>query len=94
VAAPAAIGERVHSAVPVLFLSGKEDGADPPANIAHAKRELPGSLTVVFPAAGHGQLGTLCAQNLIASFVGLGTTDGIDTSCAQTAALQPFDTRK
>ena len=91
---PAAIGERVHSAVPVLFLSGKEDGADPPANIAHAQRELPGSLTVVFPAAGHGQLGLLCAQNLIASFVGLGTTEGLNPSCAETAVLQPFDTRK
>jgi pimeloyl-ACP methyl ester carboxylesterase len=94
VAAPAAIGERVHSSVPVLFLSGKEDGADPPANIAHAQRELPNSLTVVFPGAGHGQLGLPCAQSLIAGFVGLGTTEGIDTSCAQTAALQPFDTRK
>jgi pimeloyl-ACP methyl ester carboxylesterase len=59
--------------VPVLILSGNEDGADPPANIAHAQRELPNSLTVVVPAAGHGQLGT---------------------PCAQTAALQPFDTRR
>jgi pimeloyl-ACP methyl ester carboxylesterase len=94
VSVPAAIGERVHSSVPVLFLSGNEDGADPPANIAHAQRELPNSLTVIFPGAGHGQLGLLCAQNLIASFVGLGSTEGIETSCAQTAALQPFDTRK
>jgi pimeloyl-ACP methyl ester carboxylesterase len=91
---PAAIGERVHSTVPVLFLSGSEDGADPPANIAHAERELPNSLTVVFHGAGHGQLGLLCAQNLIASFVGLGSTEGLETSCAQTAALQPFDTRR
>jgi pimeloyl-ACP methyl ester carboxylesterase len=91
---PAAIGERVHSTVPVLFLSGNEDGADPPANIAHAERELPNSLTVVFRAAGHGQLGLLCGQNLIASFIGLGSTEGLETSCAQTAALQPFDARR
>lgn len=89
---PAAIGERVHSSVPVLFLAGNEDGADPPANIANAERELPNSRTVVFPAAGHGQLGLPCAQDLIARFISRGTADGLDASCAQTAALQPFNT--
>jgi pimeloyl-ACP methyl ester carboxylesterase len=90
---PAAIGERVRSEVPVLFLSGAEDGADPPANIANARRELPNSRSVVFPAAGHGQLGFRCTQNLIAEFIARGATTGLDASCAQTAALQPFDTR-
>ena len=65
--------------VPVLFLSGNEDGADPPANIAHAQRELPNSRTVVFPAAGHGQLGLPCAQALIAEFVARGTATGLDS---------------
>ncbi len=91
---PAAIGERVHSDVPILFLTGNEDGADPPANVAHAQRELPNSRTVLFPAAGHGQLGLPCAQTLIADFVTRGEATGLDASCAQTAAVQPFDTRK
>jgi pimeloyl-ACP methyl ester carboxylesterase len=91
---PAAIGERVHSNVPALFLSGAEDGADPPANIANAQRELPHSRTVVFPAAGHGQLGLPCTQILIAEFVASGSATGLDVSCAETAAIQPFDTRK
>jgi pimeloyl-ACP methyl ester carboxylesterase len=89
---PAEVGQRVHSNAPVLFLSGNEDGADPPANIAHAQRELPNSRTVVFPAAGHGQLGLPCAQTLITEFVARGTASGLDTSCAATAAVQPFDT--
>jgi pimeloyl-ACP methyl ester carboxylesterase len=90
---PSAIGKRVHSDVPVLFLSGDEDGADPPANIADARRELPNSRTVVFRAAGHGQLGLPCAQTLIAEFVRRGTATGLDATCARSAAFLPFDTR-
>ena len=90
---PAAVGQRVHSDVPILFLAGDEDGADPPANIAHARRELPNSRTVVFRAAGHGQLGLPCAQILIEKFVTRGTATGLDVSCARTAAVLPFDTR-
>jgi len=93
-AVPPEIGRRVRSSVPVLFLNGAEDGADPPANVANARRELPRSRTVVFPAAGHGQLGLMCAQDLIAQFVERGEAAGLDASCAKTAALQPFDTRK
>ncbi len=91
---PAEIGKRVHSSVPVLFLSGNEDGADPPANIANARQELPNSRTVIFRAAGHGQLGLPCAQDLIAEFIDRDTARGLDASCARTAAIQPFDTRK
>jgi pimeloyl-ACP methyl ester carboxylesterase len=91
---PANIGERVRSSVPVLFLTGNEDPADPPANVAGARRELPNSRTVIFPGAGHGQLGLPCAQTLIADFFARGSATGLDTSCARTAALQPFDTTK
>jgi glucosamine-6-phosphate isomerase len=90
---PANIGERVHSNVPVLFMNGDQDGADPPANVAHARRELPNSRTVIFPRAGHGQLGTLCAQNLIADFVEAGSANGLDVSCAATAIQRTFDVR-
>ncbi|HEX6263516.1 MAG TPA: alpha/beta hydrolase [Actinomycetota bacterium] len=91
--APAEIGRRVRSDVPVLFLTGDEDPADPPANVARARRELPNSLTVVFPEAGHGQLELPCAQDLVSEFVRAGSSEGLNTSCAATAALLPFDTR-
>ena len=32
-----------NKSVPVLFLTGNEDPADPPASVAHARRELPRS---------------------------------------------------
>ena len=88
---PAAIGRRVHSQVPVLFLTGDEDPADPPANITHARRELPNSRAVIFPRSGHGQLNFLCAQNLTAEFVAAGTAADLDASCARTAVQQQFD---
>lgn len=53
-AVSAAIGRRVHSRVPVLFLTGNEDPADPPANVAHARRELPNSRTVVWDTVSSG----------------------------------------
>ena len=79
---PAEVGERVHSSVPVLFLNGNEDSADPPANVANARRELPNSRTVIFAAAGHGQLGLPCAQSSIADFVERASTRGLATACA------------
>jgi hypothetical protein len=75
----------------VLFLTGNEDPADPPANVAHARRELPNSRTVIFPRSGHGQLGLLCAQNLISGFVEAGTAARLNTACAKSAVQQPFD---
>jgi pimeloyl-ACP methyl ester carboxylesterase len=90
---PASVGERVRSDVPVLFLTGNEDPADPPAGVAHARRELPNSRTIVFPAAGHGQLGLPCAQRLIAAFVSHASAAKLDTTCVETAAAFPFDTR-
>ena len=88
---PPAIGRRVHSRIPMLFLTGNEDPADPPASVADARRELPNSRTVIFPASGHGQLGYLCSQNLVADFIARGTATGLDPSCAKTAVQQPFD---
>lgn len=89
---PRNLGQRVRSAVPVLFLTGAEDPADPPANVKDAQRELPNARVVVFPAAGHGQLHLDCAQELIDTFVSRGSASNLDASCAQTAAELPFVT--
>ena len=88
---PASIGQRVRSNVPVLFLQGDEDPADPPGNVAHARRELPNSRTVVFPGSGHGQIGLLCAQNLLADFVATASTAGLATTCTSTAIHSQFE---
>lgn len=61
VAVPPAMGERVRSRVPVLFLTGAEDPADPPGNVAHARRELPNSRTVSSRRRGTASSAT-CAR--------------------------------
>jgi pimeloyl-ACP methyl ester carboxylesterase len=87
---PSAIGERLHSDIPILLLTGNEDPADPPASVAGAARELPNSRTVVFPNSGHGQLGLLCAQNLIADLVTTANPRALDASCAKSAVQSEF----
>jgi len=91
---PAAAGMRAHSTVPVLFLQGNEDPADPPSAVAHARRELPNSRVVVFPYSGHGQIGYACAQFLATRFFEGDGLQKLDTTCASSAALAPFDTRR
>jgi pimeloyl-ACP methyl ester carboxylesterase len=88
---PASVGRRVHSNVPVLFLMGNEDPTDPPGNVADARRELPNSRTVIFPLSGHGQIGLLCAQNLLADFVTTASATGLVTTCTRTAIHEQFD---
>ena len=46
---------------------------------------------MIFPASGHGQLGYLCAQNLVADLVDRALASGLDEACAKTAVQQPFD---
>jgi pimeloyl-ACP methyl ester carboxylesterase len=91
--APTDIGRRVHSDVPVLFLQGNEDPADPPASVADARRELPNSRTIVFKASGHGQIGYPCAQHLVTEFIASASAAGLDATCAKSAAELHFDIR-
>jgi pimeloyl-ACP methyl ester carboxylesterase len=74
--------ERVRSDVPVLLLVGGDDPQDPVANVHSARRELPGSRTVVVPHAGHGAVQLGCLPRLVARFVERGTAAGLDTRCA------------
>lgn len=92
--APASVGRRLHSAVPILFLQGDEDPADPPSAVAHAQRELPNSRVVVFPYSGHGQIRYQCAQYLTTRFIYGDDPRRLDTTCADSAAIAPFDTRR
>lgn len=91
---PAAAGRRVHSSVPVLFLQGSEDPADPPSAVAHAQHELPNSRVIVFPYSGHGQIGYQCATYLVTRLFSGDDLRGLDATCANSAAIVPFDTRR
>jgi pimeloyl-ACP methyl ester carboxylesterase len=81
---------RVRSDVPVLLLVGGADPQDPLANVAHARRELPGSRTVVVPGAGHGSVQHGCVPRLANQFVERGTAAGLDTSCVARYEPPPF----
>jgi TAP-like protein len=80
----------VQTTIPILWLTGDGDPQDPPANLAGVPSQEPNSLILVMPAQEHvvGHLG--CGPAVIAAFVDVGTTTGLDTSClAQGAAPSP-----
>jgi pimeloyl-ACP methyl ester carboxylesterase len=81
---------RVRSDAPVLLVAGGDDPQDPPANVAGARRELPNSLTVVVPGAGHGSVQLGCLPALARRFVERGSAAGLDTRCAARYRPPPF----
>ena len=91
---PAAVGEPLHSSVPIMFLQGDEDPADPPSAVAGAKHDLPNSRVVIFPFSGHGQLSWQCAQFIATRFIEGDDLQRLDTTCASSAAIVPFDTTR
>jgi pimeloyl-ACP methyl ester carboxylesterase len=78
----------LHSAVPVLLLSGSDDPVTPPAYAEQAQRGLEHALSVVVRGTGHGQIADPCVGGLMARFIDAGTTDGLDVSCTQ--RVRPF----
>ncbi|HTS64698.1 MAG TPA: alpha/beta hydrolase [Candidatus Acidoferrales bacterium] len=77
---PADLHVPVHSAVPVLLMSGYRDPVTPPAFAERVAAQLPNSLHVVFPDASHGSRGE-CGRDLMTSFLERGSVRGLDTSC-------------
>jgi pimeloyl-ACP methyl ester carboxylesterase len=72
---------RVRSDRPVLLLVGGADPQDPLSNVAHAKRELPNSRTVVVPAGGHGSIQLGCTSRVAQQFLDRGTVAALDARC-------------
>lgn len=66
------VSGTVHAAVPVLFLNGTADPADPPANVAAAPRTMPGALIVSVPGGGHGVAGIGCVLAQVTAFIQAG----------------------
>jgi pimeloyl-ACP methyl ester carboxylesterase len=80
------------SRVPVLAFVGGADPQDPVTNLADLKRHFPDSRTVIFPHIGH-QFGVGgCVGQIMADFVGGGTTKGLDTTrCDGAVGVPPFE---
>jgi pimeloyl-ACP methyl ester carboxylesterase len=82
----------LHSAVPALLMSGEDDPVTPPAFAEQAAQGLTNHVSLVLSGMGHGQLAAPCIDQLMARFIDLGTTRGLDVSCAKRAAPLAFFT--
>jgi pimeloyl-ACP methyl ester carboxylesterase len=80
---PADFHEHVSFEGPVLLLSGERDPVTPPSWADEASAHLPNSLHVVLPGAGHFIGPPDCVHGLLSRFFTAGTTEGLDTSCAE-----------
>ena len=80
----------LHSAVPALLLSGEADPVTPPASAARAAQGFSDVLSVVVAGQGHGQVMVGCAPQLLAQFLDLGTTRGLDAHCLDAVGPDPF----
>ena len=88
---PANHRQPVRSDVPALLLSGEFDPATPPSGGDAVARGLPRGLHVVLRNNGH-PIGSSegCTGRMIATFIERGSSDGLDTSCAQALPPVPF----
>jgi pimeloyl-ACP methyl ester carboxylesterase len=84
---PADDARPVVTDVPILWLTGDGDPQDPPANLTSIATQQPNARVAVMPAQQHTVSHSGCAPEVIAQLVETGTTDGLDTSCIERAAV-------
>jgi pimeloyl-ACP methyl ester carboxylesterase len=80
----------LHSATPVLLLSGSDDPITPPEYAEQARRGLTNSLHVVLQDFGHGQLAAPCVDRVMEQFINRAAVAGLDTSCTKNDKPTPF----
>ena len=78
--------------MPVLALVGGADPQDPLTNLSDLKRHFPDSRAVVLPHQGHDFSWDGACDAVLANFVELGTTKGLDTTpCIDEVVVPPFE---
>ncbi|HET9108788.1 MAG TPA: alpha/beta fold hydrolase [Steroidobacteraceae bacterium] len=82
--------QPLHSHVPALLLSGRNDPVTPPRYAALARRGFAQSLSLVIPGFGHGQLTDPCMGRVMSQFVRLASVVGLDTACTRRLSPMPF----
>jgi pimeloyl-ACP methyl ester carboxylesterase len=78
--------------VPILLLSGRRDPVTPPYHATRVAADFRDRLHLVFSKGGHGYWGgtpEACVDGIRERFVALGTTRGLDVSCARQAVAAP-----
>lgn len=78
---PEGFSDPVHSPVPTLLISGTSDPVTPPHWAQEAALDLPNSLQIVVPRAGHADSVGPCEQAIIARFMASGSTSDLDLGC-------------
>ena len=86
---PASYIEPVRSGVPVLLISGEDDGSTPPRFGQEVVKTLPHAKQVMVPNYGH-QIDSVCVIGLLKAFIEKGTAEGLDTSCVASTERPPF----
>ena len=79
------------SSIPTLIMSGEFDPVTPPSGGEEVLRGLTRGRHVVIRNNGH-PIGNaeLCIGSMMASFIGKGSVEGLDTSCADQVPRVPF----
>lgn len=83
-------GAPLHSAVPVLILSGGNDPVTPKRYGEQILGGLPKARHLVLEGQGHGQLASGCVPRLAAEFIAAGSADALDAACVKNIAAAAF----
>ncbi len=75
---------------PVLILSGGNDPITPVRYGEQTLAQFANGRHVVIDGYGHGQLASPCVPGLLARFINLGATQGLDTRCVDGLKAAPF----
>ena len=75
---------------PVLILSGGNDPITPVRYGEQVLAQFANGRHLVIDGYGHGQLASPCVPGLLARFIALGATQGLDTSCVAGLKAAPF----
>lgn len=82
--------EPLMSATPVLLLSGSLDPVTPPADAARVAASLSNARHLILPGEGHGQLGLICMDRILADFFESTDPAALDVTCLDRKRLPPF----
>jgi pimeloyl-ACP methyl ester carboxylesterase len=78
------------SDAPVLVLSGGNDPITPVRYGEQVVKQYSNGRHVIVDGYGHGQLASPCVPGLLARFIALCTTTGLDTQCVVGVRAAPF----
>jgi pimeloyl-ACP methyl ester carboxylesterase len=87
--APASFQEPVHSAAPVLMISGSDDPASPPQYGRQALAYLPNGRQMLVPGASHDSDLPPCVDTIVVAFVRARSAAGLDLSHCATKYKRP-----